>query len=122
MVRPEGRHQLQALRDIHKQGDFALVEASLLARCVARQDGRANTETEAVKLNNLSSNFTIFVRRNSTLVVVAKSFIKFGAKFGKELGLSFLAAKMVRIVEEIVSSDILTGTCLQTYQRYIRAA
>lgn len=51
-----------------------------------------------------------------------KSVINFSAVFEKEHGVSFLPASIAGIVENMVSSDLLSGNSSQTYQCYIQVA
>lgn len=59
--------------------------------------------------------------RNCSFVAVVKAVINFSTVFEKEHGISLLAAQMLVIVGAMVSSDFLTGTSSQTYQRNIWA-
>lgn len=91
----------------------------MLERGVKRHDGRPIVELEALKLNRRANKVTGIVRRYQFFVAVVKSLMKLGATSEKEHEASFLAGRMVGIVDDMVSSDFLTGNSLQTNQRYI---
>lgn len=52
---------------------------------------------------------------DSSLVAVVMAVINFGAAFEKEHGISFLAARIVDIIEDRVLSDFHTSNCRQKY-------
>lgn len=75
---------------------------------------------EAIKLSNLASKANSIVRQECSFLGIKKSVMNFIAAFEKGPGVSFLAARMVNIVENMVSSDFQTDNSLRKYQRYIQ--
>lgn len=110
------KHLLQTLRDLQKKRDVARVEAFLLARCVTRHDGRQILKTEALKFSILPNNLNSFVRRDSSFVSLIKLVINIRAILEKEHGVPFLAAQMMNIFVDMVSSDFLSGNGSQTHR------
>lgn len=79
-------------------------------------------ETDALSLGNLAGKVTTIVRRNFSFVATVKLETRFSAAFKKEHGVSFLAGRMVDIVEDMFSSDFLSDKSPQTYKHYILVA
>lgn len=48
-----------------------------------------------------------------------KPVLSFGVTFQKKHGVSFVAVRMVGIVDNMLASNFLTSNCSQTYNRYI---
>lgn len=90
--------------------------------CITQHEGGPIAETEALKLNNYLNKVTSIVCRDSLLVSIVNPVMNFSAAFGKEHGMCFLAARIVDIVEDVISSDLLTGNSSQTYWHYIWVA
>lgn len=82
--------------------------------CVTRHDGRRVAEREEQKLSYLANKMTHVVRRDYSHVAIVESVIKFSASFVKEHSVSFLAAQMVNIVEDMAPSDFLSDNSSQT--------
>lgn len=80
------------------------------------------TETDALKQRNFANKVTSNVRRGSLFVAIDKPVINFSAVFENEHGVSLFAARIVDIVEGMVSSDFLFRISPRTYQRYIQVA
>lgn len=77
--------------------------------CVTQQNGCPIAETNPHKVSNLSNMVSSIVRRESSFVTLEKSVINFSVACEKEHGMSFLSTWMVDNVEDMVSSDLLTG-------------
>lgn len=118
----DGRHRLQSPRELSKTGDVAWAEAPPIVLWVTRHDGSPNAETEVFNLSTLENEVSSIVPRDFPSVVVLKSVIDYSSAFNQKNCMSFLAARMVDIVENMVLSNFLTRNRSQTYQRYIRAA
>lgn len=71
-------------------------------RCVTQHDGRPVANTEQFILSNIANKVTSIMHCNSLFVVVVKSVINFSAPFENELGVSFLAAQAIDMVEDTV--------------------
>lgn len=99
-----------------------MVEALLPVRCVARHYDRQVAKTKALKLSSLANRATSNICRDSSFVAIVRSIKNFSATFEREHGVSFPAARIVDIVEEMVSFNFLTGNGNQIYQRYILLA
>lgn len=91
-------------------------------RFATRHDARRIEQTIALKLSNLANKRTNTVLRDSLLVAILQSLINFNAVFEKEHGVFFLAAQMVVIVKNKISSDFLSENSPLKYQRYIQMA
>lgn len=98
------------------------VEAPLLWRCVTRHEGHPIAHTEAIKLNNVSNKLTGLIWRDSSFVEVMKFVLNFIVAFQRGHGVSFIAVRMVDIVDDMLSSDIMTSNSRQKYYGYIRKA
>lgn len=57
------------------------------------------------------------VHRDFSFVAIVESVIKFRAAILKEHGASFVAARMVDIVGDIILSDFLSGNSPHKYKR-----
>lgn len=119
MVLLNGSHWLQALRDLQKSKDVALVEAFLLVRCVLLRDGLQLAKMETLKMQNVANNVTSIVHRDSSFVVVLKSVMTFSAAFEKEHGGTSFDTQIIDIVDNMIKSNFVTGNSRQTYQGYI---
>lgn len=97
------------LRDFQTAEDTVYAEASLLRRCVARHNGRPIAKTEPLKLSNLPNKVTSIVRRDSSFLAIVKSVINFSDVFKEERGVSYLAARGVDIVMNMVLFSVLSG-------------
>lgn len=113
-------HRLQSLLDVLNAINVARVEATLLVRYAMRHKGRSIAELESFKVNNFANMAVSILCRNFSFVAMIKSVMSFKEAFKKEQSVSFLAARMVNIVERMTSSDLPTSTRIQTYKCYIR--
>lgn len=75
----------------------------------------AQLSKQKYSLSNLRNMVTSIVRRNFPFVAGVKSVMNFSAAFEKKYGVSFLAAWMADIVDDMVSSDIVSGNSAQRY-------
>lgn len=97
-----GRHRIQALRDLRKAVDVALVEVHMLVRIVTRNDNCLTAEMGAFKLRNFADNATSIVCRDYLFIAIVETVISLNAAFKKEHGVSFLAVRMVDNFEDII--------------------
>lgn len=121
MVLLHEKNRRHVLCDLQKTRHLAPVEALLLVQCDTRQNSRPVAKTEAFKLIKLTNKVTSIVRCDSSFIAVIKSVVNFREAFKKKHGISFLAAWIADIVNDMLWSDFLTGNCRQTYRRYIQA-
>lgn len=103
------KYRFHALRDFQKASYINWVEASLQVLCVTGQESCPIVKTETLKVINIANKVTSILRRDSWFVVIVKSVINVCAAFGKEHGASFLAARMMHIIEDTGSSDFLSS-------------
>lgn len=119
MVLLDGRHRFQTPRDLQKTTNVAWFE-TLPVRCLSRQDDRPIWETKALRLSNLANKVNRIVYLNLSFVSLVKSEMNCSAASVKEHGASFLAARLLDIVDGIVLFNVLTGDSRQIYKHYIR--
>lgn len=118
----DGRHRLQAMRELQKEVLVVWLEDTLLVRCVTRHDGCSIAETEALMLSSFANKMTSVGRCDSQFVKVVKYKRNLSAAFGIEHDVSFLSARMVKIVVDAVLSYFLPVNSSQTNQYYIWVA
>lgn len=83
--------------------------------CVTPRDGRPFAKTEALKLSSLANEVNSNARCDFSFAEVVESVVNFNAAFKKENCLSFLAAHLADLIENMVSFDFLPGARSQTY-------
>lgn len=117
-----GRHRLQVPCDLQKSKDATWFETALQVVYVTWQYSSTIAKSEELKLKSPGNKVPSIVRRNSSFVGIAKSVLNFSPAFDKEHGMSFLAARIVDIVDDMHLFDHLTDDSPHTYQVIIQVA
>lgn len=107
---------------MHMEGDVGRLQQQIQARLIVREDRMALSEAEGINLRKLANKKTGIVRRDSTLVDLLKTILKFAVTFEKDYNKIFVATRIVDIVKGMIDSAFPTGTSVQSYYIYMRVA
>lgn len=86
----DGRFRLEAVRQLHAEGDVGWIEEHIAVCLIVRKDRVAIRNAEEMKMSKLANKVTSFVSRDYTFLDLLKTFlnlaIAFENKYNKKCG------------------------------------
>lgn len=122
MVTLSGRHQRRSLKLFKNEDYLQWAVKPCFIRYAFRIDGKSIFLAPVTKMSRIAKISTVFVRRKPGFTNTIQSVLSYAQAFEQNFRMSFVDARVLDIIHDLTSSNLLAANSQVTYARKMRLA